>query len=407
VRDTDLFEKALGLEEPWYVGRVTFDEQARRLDVHLAFHRGGRFECPECGWGGCPAYDTSEKEWRHLNFFQHEAYLHAPLPRVECWRCGVKQVRVPWARPGSGFTLLFEAWVLALVKQMPVRSVAQLVGETDHRLWRMLDHYVSEARSKADFSEVRHVGVDETASRRGHDYVSFFVDLERSRLLFGTEGKDANVFGAFRVDLMAHGGVPERVRELCMDMSAAFQRGAGIHFPLAQLTFDRFHVVKLLNEAIEEVRRAEQLDRVELKKTRWLWLKRPENLTKAQAEKLAALLRPSETGLQTAKAYQMKLSFVEEFWGLPPALAEEYLRKWCRWARRSKLEPMKRVARTLWSHRAGLLRWYFSGISNGILEGINSLVQAAKARARGYRSTKNLLTMAYLLCGDLDLALPT
>ena len=176
---------------------------------------------------------------------------------------------------------------------------------------------------------------------------------------------------------------------------------------MAQLTFDRFHVVKLLNEAIEEVRRAEQLDRVELKKTRWLWLKRPENLTKAQAEKLAALLRPSETGLQTAKAYQMKLSFVEEFWGLPPALAEEYLRKWCRWARRSKLEPMKRVARTLWSHRPGLLRWYFSGISNGILEGINSLVQAAKARARGYRSTKNLLTMACLLCGDLDLALPT
>jgi transposase len=115
-----------------------------------------------------------------------------------------------------------------------------------------------------------------------------------------------------------------------MDLSAAFQRGARIHFPLAQLTFDRFHVVKLFNEAIEEVRRAEQLDRKELKKTRWLWLKRPENLTKRQAKELAALLRPSETGLQTAKAYQMKISFAEEFWSVPPTLAEDNLRKWCR-----------------------------------------------------------------------------
>jgi transposase len=116
---------------------------------------------------------------------------------------------------------------------------------------------------------------------------------------------------------------------------------------LAQLTFDRFHVVKLFNQAIEEVRRSEQLERAELKKTRWLWLKRPENLTKRQAEQLAALLRPSATGLQTAKAYQMKLSFADEFWSLPPALAEEYLRKWCRWAKGSQLEPMRRLARTL------------------------------------------------------------
>jgi transposase len=285
--------------------------------------------------------------------------------------------------------------------------VAALVGETDKRLWRIIDHYVSQARAKLDFSKVRRVGVDETASRRGHQYVSLFVDLDGPRLLFGTEGKDANVFGAFRLELMAHGARPEQIRDLCMDMSAAFQRGAAQHFPLADVTFDRFHVVKLFNDALQEVRRAEQADRAELKKTRWLWVKRREKLTKRQAEHLEALLRPSAQALQTAKAYQMKLSFMDEFWTLAPFSAEQFLRRWCRWARRSKLPPMRRLANTLWAHRAGLVRWYFSEISNGILEGINGLLQAAKARARGYRTTKNLLNMAYLLAADLDFALPT
>lgn len=406
MRDVDLFEQALGLTDPWRVERSTFDASARRLDLYLGFRRGARFSCPECGQGGCPAYDTTEKQWRHLNFFEHEAFLHARVPRVECPACGVRQVEVPWARAGSGFTLLFEAMVMALVKQMPVAAVGRLIGETDKRIWRILRHYVGQAREQADFSEVRHVGVDETASKRGHNYVSLFVDLERPRLLFGTEGKDAKTFGAFRLDLMAHGGDPGRITDLAMDMSAAFQRGARTHFPDAHVTFDRFHVVKLFNEAIDEVRRAERKERDELKKTRWLWVKRPENLTQRQADQLKALLTPSEEGLKTAEAYQMKLSFLQEFWELPPALAEAYLEKWCRWARQSALAPMKRLADTLWRHRAGLLRWYFSEISNGILEGINSLLQAAKARARGYRTTENLLAMAYLIAGDLDFELP-
>lgn len=407
VRDVDLFQMALGLEEPWAVVRTEFDAEARRLDIYLDFPRGSRFPCPECGLDGCPAYDTSEKQWRHLNFFQHEAYLHAPVPRVNCGACGVKQIAVPWARPGSGFTLLFEALVLAMIKQMPVAAVSQLVGETDNRLWRVLHHYVGEARAQADFSDVRHLGVDETASRRGQNYVTFFVDLERARLLFGTEGRDANTFGVFRLDLLEHGGRPEWIRELCMDMSGAYQRGAGLHFPLAEVTFDRFHVMKLMNEAIDQVRREEQLDRPELKRTRWLWMKGQKKLSVEQLAALQSLLRPSRTALKTAKAYQMKLSFAEEFWTLPPALAEEYLTRWCRWAKRSRLRPMQKLANTLWTHRRGLFRWFFSEISNGILEGINSLVQAAKARARGYRNSKNLIAMAYTLAGDLDFALPT
>jgi transposase len=406
VRDVEVFEQALGLKRPWYVQSVEFDVERGRLDVSLEFERGGRFECPECDRSGCRAYDTSAKQWRHLNFFEHETVLHARVPRVECRQCGVKQVRVPWARPGSGFTLLFEALVMAMVKQMPVRAVADLVGETDKRLWRILEHYVEAGRRRADHSQVRQVGVDETASKRGQSYVSFFVDLERRRLLFATEGREGDTLGRFRLDLLAHGGSPDRVKELCMDMSAAFQAGARKHFPRASITFDRFHVVKLFNEAIEAVRRAEQRERKELKRTRWLWVKRPDNLTKKQAAELAPLLEPNENALKTATAYRIKLSFMEEFWERPPALAEVFLKKWCRWAKDQGLEPMRKLADTLWAHREGLLRWYWTHISNGILEGLNSLVQAAKARARGYRTTKNLIAMAYLIGGDLDYQLP-
>ena len=127
MRDVELFGMALGLTEPWSVERTEFDAGARRLDLYLDFRRGAVFACPECGAAGCKAWDTTDLEWRHLDFFQHEAYLHARVPRVKCEGCGVKQVGVPWARSGSGFTLVFEALVLAMAKAMPVAAVARLV----------------------------------------------------------------------------------------------------------------------------------------------------------------------------------------------------------------------------------------------------------------------------------------
>jgi len=144
MRDTDLFGLALGIEPPWAVAKSDFDAEAKRLDIYLDFGKGSRFACPQCGIA-CPAYDSEEKTWRHLNFFQHEAYLHARVPRVTCSRCGIKRVSVPWARPDSGFTLLFEALVMAMVQAMPVAVVARLVGEWDTRLWRVIHHYVEKA----------------------------------------------------------------------------------------------------------------------------------------------------------------------------------------------------------------------------------------------------------------------
>lgn len=401
MRDTDLFQQALGLTAPWYVESTSFDPSLHRLDLFLSFEPGGTFACPECGAAGCKAYDTAEKSWRHLNFFQHEAYLHARTPRVSCERCGVvRMVEVPWARPGSGFTLLFEALVLAMVKGMPVAAVARLLGEHDTRVWRIVHHYVEEAREGADFSEVRHVGVDETGSKRGHNYITLFVDLERSKLLFATEGRHAATLAAFRGDLEAHQGEGDQIVDFCIDMSPAYRKGITESFPKAGITFDKFHVMKLINEAVDQVRRQEQKERPELKGSRYVWIKNPENLTNKQID-LSDALHPPRLNLKTVRAYHMRLSF-QDLFTLPGEAAESFLKKWYFWATHSRLEPMIHVARTIRDHWDGVLRWFETRISNGILEGINSLIQAAKAKARGYRSTRNLITMAYLIAGDLD-----
>lgn len=404
MRKRELFRQALGLTPPWQVREISFDPERGRLELRLDFPQGARFPCPECEREDCPAYDTTEKRWRHLNFFQHDTYLVARVPRVECPACGVKQVEVPWARKHSGFTLLMEAYLLTLCQEMPVNAVARLVGEHDTRIWRVLHHYVGEARDRADFSGVTRVGVDETSARRGHHYISLFLDLDERRLMFATEGHDASVLRRFAGDLERHDGRPEQVEEFCLDMSAAYQKGIGEQFPEARLTFDKFHVMKLLNAAVDEVRRQEQKGRPELKKTRYLWLKNPENLTKKQKAKLKEI-RPSKSGLKTARAYRIKRSF-QEFWEQPPDLAEPFLKRWYYWATHSRLDPVITVAKTIKEHWDGVLRWFQTQVDNGILEGLNSLIQAAKAKARGYRTTRNLIVMAYLIAGKLDFQLP-
>ena len=405
MRDTDLFQLALGLIPPWQVVSCAFDLDNRRLDIEIDFPRGSIFSCPSCGREGCNAYDAERRTWRHLNFFQHEAYLTARVPRVSCKKCGIKTFEVPWARSGSGFTLLFEALIMLMAKAMPVKSIADIVKEHDTRLWRVLDHYVEASRHEAEFSAVTVVGVDETSSKRGHNYVSLFVDLEAPRVLFVTEGKDASTLERFKTDLEVHQGDPSHIQEICCDMSPAFIKGVEKHFPEAHLTFDKFHVLKILNEAVDEVRRQEQQIRPELKGTRYLWLKNPENLKANQTEILETLAL-KKLNLKTSRAYHIRMNF-QEFWNQPVHAAEAFLKKWYFWATHSRLEPIKEAAYTIKRHWDGILRWFTSKINNGILEGINSLIQAAKARARGYRTTKNLITMIYLIGGKLQFHLPT
>ncbi|MBU4329903.1 MAG: ISL3 family transposase [Acidobacteria bacterium] len=404
MKDKELFQKAIGMD-PWVVVSYEFDSDKGRLDLELDFPPGQTFVCPECNTEGCKVYDTEKKSWRHLNFFQYEAYLHARVPRVDCRKCGVKLVRVPWARPGSGFTLLFEAIVMALAREMPIRAMSKILREHDTRLWRVLNHYVEEARREADFSSVREVGVDETSSKRGHNYVTLFVDLEKPRTMFVTEGKDASTLIRFKEDFESHKGDVEAIEEICCDMSPAFIAGVEKNFPHAQITFDKFHVLKVLNEAVDKVRREEQGLIPELKKTRYIWLKNPGNLKDREISVLESL-QMKKLNLKTMRAYHIRLNF-QELWNQTVDDSEQFLKKWYFWATHSRLEPIKEAAYTIKRHWTGILRWFKSNINNGTLEAFNSLVQAAKARARGYRTTKNLISMIYLITGKFNFNLPT
>jgi transposase len=400
AQDLRLFQAALGLTEPWQVVSVEFDPVAKRLDLRIDFPKGARFPCPECGRADCPVHDTEEKTWRHLDFFQHQAYLTARVPRVVCPEHKTHVVEVPWARERSGFTLLFEALVMAMVAQMPVASVAGLVGETDMRIWRVVHHYVDEAVEAQDLSGVERVGIDETSSRRGHEYVSVFADLEQRRGVFCVEGRDHETVQAFSLFLETHGGDPARVSEVCQDMSEAYLKGTLTYLPRAEITFDRYHIRSHLSKAIDEVRREESKHQHELlKDTRYMWLKRPAKLTDKQRDLLDELLAQP---LDTVRAYTLAQKF-DSFYELDdPETAEEYLRRWIALARESELEPLARFCDMLEDHWLGVIRWHHSRASNGLLEGLNSLIQAAKRRARGYRSNRNFIAMIYLIVGKLN-----
>jgi len=242
-------------------------------------------------------------------------------------------------------------------------------------------NYVDEARKTADHSQVKHVGMDETSRRKGHNYVSLFVDLDETRVLFATDGKDASTVDRFKEDLIAHGGDPGAIEEMCCDMSPAFISGVEKQFPEAHITFDKFHVLKILNEAVDLVRREEAKERPELKGSRYLWLKNQSKLKASQAEQLEHLTI-KKLNLKTSRAYHIKLNF-QEFYQQTAQTAQIFLKKWYFWATHSQLVPIKEVAKTIKSHWEGIIAWKTSQINNGILEGLNSLIQAARRRAKG------------------------
>jgi len=403
--EQELFGIALGIEEPVYINEVVFDAAAGELHIHMDFRRGGRFSCSECGTAGLPVHDTVDKVWRHLNFFQYKCYIHLRTPRTKCPKCGERLWLPPWGRKQSGFTMLFEAFIMALAKEMPISRIAEIVGEQDTRIWRIVRGHVNRAYERKTFATVVKAGTDETSSRKGHNYVTVFADMDSGDVLFATEGKDSGTVKAFAEEMPKHGAVPEQIKEVTIDMSPAFISGVAKYLPEASVTFDKFHVIQALNKAQDEVRKMEQKKNPLLTRTRYIWLKNPENLTEEQAKRLATLSREN---LKTAKVYQMKLTFQDIYRNISePQAAEEAIKKWLSWAVRSRIEPVKAFAKLVKGHLTGILRYFTSRLTSGAMEGINSRVQEIKRRARGFRNIKNFIAMIYLEAANLDLALPT
>jgi transposase len=222
-----------------------------------------------------------------------------------------------WARPGSGFTLLMEALIVTLCQAMTVRAVAQLLAVSDMRLGRTLDHYVEQARAQEDFSGVTAVGLDETAARRGHAYISLFHDLQAGRLLFGCEGRKGAVVAQFADDLEAHGGCAENVRAVCIDMSASYQAGVAEHLPWADVTFDAFPVIQLVNTAVDAVRRQEAKATPSLKRSRYLWLKDTRDWIRRQILHLKFPIFPQATRSITAAIKRFRVALPLSWQSIP------------------------------------------------------------------------------------------
>ena len=268
----------------------------------------------------------------------------------------------------------------------------------------MLHIYTEMCRDLSDFSDVKAVGIDETAARRGHDYVSLFVDLKEKKTLFVTEGRSSETVEAFAQDLERHNGKAENIKKVSCDMSPAFIKGVEGNLPNAEITFDKFHIVKALNEAVDNVRKLEQASNPILKNSRFVFLKNRINYTVRQREKYEEL-KMSKMKIKTFKALQIRESFQEIYQSACKEDFEMYLQQWYFWATHSRIPPIVKAARTIKRHWQGIVNWAGSRINNGILEGFNSIFQTAKAKARGYHNPQTIKTVIYLLTGKLDFSL--
>jgi transposase len=396
----DLFTLALQLSPEWKVTDCLLDQENRRLTLKLDFSPGSKFPVPGATHQLlCGVHDTVEKHWRHLDFFQYETELVARVPRVKTPEGKVVQVEVPWARPGSGFTLLFEAWAMLLCGEMPIRESGKLLREQDTRLWRVIQHYVEQAQRKQSWSKVRRILVDETSARRGHRYVSSVVDAETRQLLFMAEGRGSEVLGQFVQELRAHGGDPDQIELVAMDMSPAYIKGAREHLPKARVVFDHFHLMQMAGRAMDEVRKELRREGADLHDG--LWALRGNEWTRSE-EQLALRNALCRTYPKLGRAMMLR----ELLQDVLAQEDEELLRWWCKRAKRSRLTPFKKLVDTLREHWDGVVAFMETRVTNGVIEAINGLLQLAKRMARGFRSFATFRTIALLKAGKLKLDLP-
>lgn len=401
MNSLEIFQLALQLPKPWKVLGVRFEELSdskRQLHIEIGFDRGFVFEQDH------KMHDTVDRVWRHLNFFQHECFLHCKVPRIKSKDGKVKNVEVPWARKGSGFTLLFEAFSMALIeREMPVNKAADLLNLYPQRLWTIFNYWIELAYHSDDQSSVTQLGIDETSVRKGHDYVTVAADLASRRVIHVTPGKDADTIGQIKDHLKTKGVEPIAITDACIDMSTGFIAGMLEHFPDTAITFDKFHVVKLLNEAMNDVRKLEAREHAMLKGHKYTLLKSTNNLTTRQKQEREKLIELLPT---IGKAYRLKTLF-QDFWEFDKKEeGSAFLAYWCDLVDEEGVLAFKKFVNTIKSHWSGVVNYIESQIANGIMEGINNKIQLLKRRARGYRNITNFINMIYFTCSKLKFSYP-
>lgn len=395
----DLFLQALGLSDPWYIKEIKLDTETNTFDVRLDFRKGAKFKDEGSGkeYG---VFSTEEKKWKHLFMWQYVTYIHVRVPKIKTEDGKVRMINFPLARPGSGFTLLCEAFMLEMTKVMPIQKVGEMLKEHDGRIMRVIEYYVEKSMKEADFSEVKRVAIDETSRKKGHEYISILSNIDSGRVVSIADGKGKEAVENLVKNFEEHKGKREDVTEIGIDFSPAFIAGVQENFPNGAITHDRFHLMQICGRALDEVRRAETKGNAVLKKSKYLWLKNPKNLSEEKLQRLDLLKKENKV---LSEAYQMKENLALFFEQNTIEEAEQYLKDWCEWVMSSSIHAMHSVAKTIKIHWNGILRYASSRITSGIAEGLNSVIQSLKRRARGYRNTKNFKIMIFLKLADFKI----
>ena len=270
----NLLAKILEVKKPWYIRDIDIHKGTKSINVFIDYEKGSVFKCPKCEQDS-KIHDSSYRIWRHLDIVNYRCYLNVKIPRLKCEKHKVLVIdKIPWGRFNLHFTHLFEQEVMKLCAEMSMSAVANHLGEVDTTMWRIFNYQIEKAKSnQLDLSEMTQVCVDETATKRGHNYVTIFSDAATGNVAFVTEGRKQETFGLLYEHLFEYMGDPNYIKEFIMDMSKSYRAGCQQYFSHCEIIFDRFHIKMGLNKAIDTVRKMEVGQVEKLKKTKYLWLK--------------------------------------------------------------------------------------------------------------------------------------
>jgi transposase len=406
MQDTELYSRLLGLVEPWFVERVELKMDEERVDVWVKHKRGLAWECPECN-RILPCHDhAEERSWRHLDTCQVKTFLRARIPRVNCPDHGVVQVRTPWAEPRSRFTAMMESFAIKVLGQAAtVKAAAGILRISWDEAWGIMERAVNRGLQRRESAVPRYVGVDEKAFRKGHSYLTIVSDIEAGTVVHVARDRKAESLESFfrrfsREELAA-------IEGLAMDMWVPYVSATLKCVPDAtsKIVFDRFHIMQHVTKAVDQVRRDEHWelhrrgDRT-LKQTRFLWLYSAENLPEDERPRFDELIA---LNLKVGRAWAIKES-LRELWAYrSPGWARRFFKRWHAWAVRSRLEPIRRVAKLLRDRIDQIVTYCKHRITQGVAEGLNSKIMAIKRYACGFRNQRHFEIAIYFHCGGLDL----
>jgi transposase len=406
VQDKELYQQILGLDSPWVVSNVELDMKKSEIRVYVDHPRGSKFCCAECD-EKLPCHDhTEERRWRHLDSCQLKTFLIARVPRVNCPTHGVKNATVPWAEPHSRFTMMFERFAIdVLLAAQTVKGAMALLRTKWDQTWGIIERAVARGQARKGQAVIPRLGIDEKAFKKGHSYVTLLYDIDNSTVVAISQGNDADAAKACFSQLSAK--QLAGIEAISMDMSASYVKATKETIPLAEekIVHDRFHVMQLASKAVDQTRRAEHKQLKEagddrLTKTRYLWLKSQENLTEEERVRFDDVYTQQ---LETGKAWAFKEMLRDLWHHSNPKDATKYFNDWYKRVIHTKLEPMKKVAKTIKQRLANVVSYCKLQITNAVAEGMNSKIMSIKRRVGGFRNVQNYMTAIFFYCGGLDL----